>query len=171
MRRFLPPILAGVLLLTLQTTLWSAFSIQNVRPDLLLILVLYLALSSSPISGGILAFSLGYLMDLFSGNTIGLYALSRPLVFYGVRHFRSRFYLEGLPFQFFFVFMSVLAEGVFVYFLWAGLSRPSFSFHVPLSFGWPLIAQALFTGLAAPFCFLFFDKAVLFFSKKGQEKG
>ncbi|MDP2971789.1 MAG: rod shape-determining protein MreD, partial [Deltaproteobacteria bacterium] len=57
-----------------QTTWFTFPPIRWIRPDIVLILTLYLGLSSPPISGGILVFFLGYLMDLFSGNGFGLYA-------------------------------------------------------------------------------------------------
>jgi len=160
MRWFFPPLLLGVLFLTVQTTLWTSLSIQSFRPDILLILVVYLAFSYSPISGGILAFSLGYLMDLFSGNTIGLYTLSRPLLFYGVQHFRSRFYLEGFPFQFLFVFLAAFLEGLFIVILLAILNPSPLSyFHLSLLI--PLLPQCISTGLIATMLFSLFDKGLI----------
>ena len=93
MKRFVPLLLVGILLLILQTTLLSLSPIERIRPDLLLIFTLYLAFLFPPILGGILAFFIGYLMDLFSGNTLGVYTFSRTLVFFGAQFFKERFYL------------------------------------------------------------------------------
>lgn len=160
MRRFLPPLLLGVLLMTVQTTFWTSLSIQSFRPDLLLILIVYLAFSYSPVSGGVLAFFIGYLMDVFSGNTIGLYTLSRPLLFYGVKHFRNRFYLEGFPFQFLFVFLATVLEGLFILILMASLN-PSPLSYLRLSLLIPLLPQSASTGLAATMLFFVFDKGMV----------
>ena len=81
MKRVVPPLLIGILFIILQTTLLSSFPIQRFRPDILLIFTLYLAFLFPPILGGILAFFMGYLMDLFSGNALGFYTFSRPLIF------------------------------------------------------------------------------------------
>lgn len=106
------PLLLGILLLTLQTT-WPASSfLRWIRPDLILILTLYLGLSSSPISGGILAFFLGYLMDLVSGNGFGLFTFSRPFLFYCTQLFKDRIYLESFLARFLFVFVFALIEGL-----------------------------------------------------------
>jgi rod shape-determining protein MreD len=160
MRRFFSPLLVGIFLLTVQTTLWTSLSLQRWRPDILLILILFLAFSYPPISGGILAFLMGYLMDLFSGNTIGLYTLSRPLLFYGVKHFRNRFYLEGFQFQFLFVSLSALFEGLFIVILLASLS-PSPLSYLHFSLLIPLLPQSACTGLIAPMLFFLLDKGMI----------
>ncbi|MDP2972259.1 MAG: rod shape-determining protein MreD, partial [Deltaproteobacteria bacterium] len=74
MKRIFFPLILGILFLIVQTTWFTFLPIRRIRPDIVLILTLYLGLSSPPISGGILVFFLGYLMDLFSGNGFGLYA-------------------------------------------------------------------------------------------------
>ena len=111
MRRFFLLLVAGILLLIVQTTWLSLFPVQRMRPDLLLIFTLYLAFLFPPFLGGILAFFTGYLMDLFSGNTLGLYAFSRTLVFFATQFLKERFYLEGFSFQFLFAFAFSFVEG------------------------------------------------------------
>ena len=167
MRWFLPPLLLGVLFVTVQATVWTSLSIQSFRPDLILILIVYLAFSHSPISGGILAFFMGYLMDVFSANTIGLYTLSRPLLFYAVQHFRKRFYLEGFPFQFLFVFLAALLEGLFIIILMASLN-PSPLSYLHFSLLIPLLPQSVSTGLVATMLFFLFDKGMLLLQERNE---
>ena len=79
MRRIVFPLLLGIVFLTLQTTLLTSLPIQRIRPDIILILILYLGLFYPPISGGILALFMGFLMDLFSGNVFRpLHPLQTP---------------------------------------------------------------------------------------------
>jgi rod shape-determining protein MreD len=167
MTRFFPPLLVGVLLLTIQTTFWASLSIQSFGPDLLLILTLYLGFTYPPLTGGILAFFMGYLTDLFSGNTIGLYTLSRPLLFYGVKHFRNRLYLESLPFKFVFVFLSALMEGLFIVILLA-IFTPSPLSHLHLSLLSSLLPQSVSTALVAPIFFFIFDKGMTLFPQRHE---
>jgi len=157
MKRIAIPLFLGVILISLQATLVMFLPIQRIRPDLVLIFTLYLGLSYPPISGGILAFAMGYLTDLFSGNALGFYALTRPLLFYAVQAYRSRFYLEGFTFQSLLAFVAVLLEGFLVLLLMVCLN-PS-----PLPNLYPtlitvLLPQSLGTGLLAPVLFSFFDK-------------
>ena len=157
MKRIILPLLIGILFLILQTTLLSSFPIHRIRPDLLLIFTLYLAFLFPPIFGGILAFFMGYLMDLFSGNALGFYTFSRPLVFFAAQFFKERFYLEGFPFQFLFAFIFGLSEGVLILILMNALQPVSLGNFYPLFFTF-LLPQSFFTGLATPPLFLLFQK-------------
>lgn len=157
MKRVVSPLLIGIFFLILQTTLLSSFPIQRFRPDLLLIFTLYLAFLFPPIFGGILAFFMGYLMDLFSGNALGFYTFSRPLVFFAAQFFKERFYLEGFSSQFLFAFTFGLLEGVLILMLMSILQAFSFLSLYPLFFT-SLLPQSFSTGLVTPLLFLLFQK-------------
>jgi rod shape-determining protein MreD len=165
MRRIVVPLLAGIVLTSLQATIVMFLPIQRIRPDFVLIFTVYLGLSYPPISGGILAFCMGYLTDLFSGNTVGFYTLTRPLLFYAVQIYRNRFYLQGFPFQFLITLTAAFLEGFFVLFLLVCLN-PS-----PLPNLYPtlltvLLPQFLVTGLLGPVLFFYFEKGSEFLSRK-----
>ena len=157
MKRILLPLLVGILFLILQTTLLSSFPIHRIRPDLLLIFTLYLAFLSPPIFGGILAFLMGTLMDLFSGNALGFYTFSRPLVFFAAQFFKERFYLEGFSSQFLFAFVSAILEGILIFILMNTLQPLSLGNLFLLMFTF-LLPQSFFTGLATPPLFFIFQK-------------
>jgi rod shape-determining protein MreD len=157
MKRFVPLLLAGILLLILQTTWLSFFPIQRIRPDLLLIFTLYLAFLFPPFLGGILAFFMGYLMDLFSGNTLGFYTFSRTLVFFATQFLKERFYLEGFSFQFLFAFIFSILEGGLLLILINGLEPVSFGNLYSSLFTF-LLPQSFCTGLVSPLLFFLFKK-------------
>jgi len=163
MRRILLPLLLGVIFLTLQTTLLASLPIQRIRPDIILILTLYLGLFYSPISGGILALFMGFFMDLFSGNSFGLYTLSRPLIFYVAQFFKGRFYLENFSSQFLFVFIFGLVEGLVLLILLSVLNPRPLGHLYPLFFTL-LLPQSFFTGLIAPILFFLIRKISLYCS-------
>ena len=163
MRRILFPLFLGILFLTLQTTLLRSLPVQRIRPDIVLILTLYLGLSYPLISGGILAFFMGYLMDLFSGNVLGLYTFSRPLIFYIAQLFKGRFYLEGILSQFLFVFLSALVEGLLILVLLNGLNPNPLGNLYPMLFT-VLLPQSFFTGLITPILFFLLNKDSLLLS-------
>jgi rod shape-determining protein MreD len=157
MKRFVLLLLAGILLLILQTTWLSFLPVQRIRPDILLIFTLYLAFLFPPILGGILAFFMGYLMDVFSGNTLGFYTFSRTLVFFATQFFKERFYLEGFSFQFLFAFIFSILEGGLLLILINGLEPVSFGNLLSSLFTF-LLPQSFFTGLVAPLLFFLFKK-------------
>lgn len=157
MRRIAFPLFLGVIFITLQTTLLTSFPIQRIRPDILLILILYLGLFYPPISGGILALFIGFLMDLFSGNGFGLYTLSRPLIFYVAQFFKGGFYLESFTSQFLFVFIFDLVEGLLILILLSALNPGPIGNLYPLLFTF-LLPQSFFTGLITPILFFLIRK-------------
>jgi len=157
MKRFILSLLLGILFITLQTTLLPSLPIQRIRPDILLIFTLYLGLSYPPISGGLLAFFLGYLMDLFSGNPFGLYTFSRPLLFYISQFFKNRFYLESFPSQSFFVFIFALVEGLLILILLRALNPIPLRNLYP-SFLETFLLNSFVTGLISPVLFSLFNR-------------
>jgi rod shape-determining protein MreD len=161
MRRLTLPLLTGILLLTIQTTVLLALPIHRIRPDLMLILTLWLVFSYPPLSGGILVFVLGYLLDVFSGNSFGLYPFSRVLLFYVLYHFKDHFYLEGVVSQFFLTFISALVEGLFLTVLLVIFNpHPLQTFYG--TWATVLLPQALFTGLISPLFFSLFERGAAY---------
>jgi len=157
MRKLILPFLMGILLLTVQTTVLLALPIHRIRPDLMLILTLWLVFSYPPFFGGTLVFVLAFFLDVFSGNSFGLYTFSRMLLFYVLRHFKDHFYLEGIVSQFFLTFVSALIEGLFLTVLLVILNpHPLRTFYG--TWTTVLLPQSVFTGLISPLFFSLFDK-------------
>ena len=163
MKRIFFPLILGVLFLTVQTTWLTLSPILRIRPDIVLILTLYLGLSAPPISGGILVFFIGYLMDLFSGNGFGLYAFSRPILFYCAQLFKDRIYLESFPSRSLFVFLFALTEGLILLILIKALNPEHlpnlypffFTVFLPQSFSTALLSSVLFSLLKKGYSLLF----------------
>ncbi len=168
MKRFVPLFLGGILLLILQTTWLSFFPIRWIRPDFLLIFTLFLAFLFPPFLGGILAFFMGYLMDLFSGNTLGFYTFSRTLVFFATQFLKERFYLEGFSFQFLFAFIFSMLEGSFILILINGLEPISFR-NLSSSLFTFILPQSFFTGLVAPLLFSLSKRTASFLFRQPEQ--
>jgi rod shape-determining protein MreD len=169
MKRILLSLFSGIFLLTLQATLLTSFPIQRVRPDIVLVLILYTGFSYRPISGGLLSLFMGCLMDLFSGNGLGLYAFSRTLIFYAAKIFRGWFYLEDFSSQFLFVVVSAIVEGIVILALLTALGSTPYSSLYSLLFT-SLLPQSFTTGLVSPFLFSLFDKGSVLIRTNGKER-
>ena len=63
----------GLLFLLLQSTVIPWLLPAYLKPDLLLILLIYLGLNENFRSGAFLAYLLGCLLDVFAGHYLGLY--------------------------------------------------------------------------------------------------
>jgi rod shape-determining protein MreD len=150
-------LLLGILFVTLQTTLLSYLPIRRIRPDIILVLILYWGFTLPTVSGGIHSLFLGYLMDLFSGNSLGLYTFTRPLLFYLAQLFRGRLYLESFASQSLFVFIFALLEGLLILTLLAALNPAPLGNLYPLFFTF-FLPQSLFTGMITPILFFLLQK-------------
>jgi rod shape-determining protein MreD len=95
MKRVLLLLVAGFSAILLQATVFSYLPWTDLKPDLLLIVVLYVGFFLAPTEGGVLAFLLGYLADLFSASVMGLFTFTRVVAWFvaklasGVLHVKS----------------------------------------------------------------------------------
>ena len=85
----------GVLILVnyvLQTTLWPELAILGVTPDTALIFIVSYGMLRGEVEGALFGLAAGFLMDIFGGEYMGVYALMGFLVGY----------VSGKPFKDFF---------------------------------------------------------------------
>lgn len=157
MKKIFLALLSGILLFTLQSTLLTLSPLNPFRPDLTLIFILLIGLSLPPISGALIAFFLGYGMDLFSGNTFGLYTLTRPILFFLAQSFKNHLYLERSAFQCLFIFLFNWLEGLMILLLLRILNPESWEVLLSHLFS-SFLPQSFSTALLSPLFFLLFRK-------------
>lgn len=83
--RFLGLSALALLLLSLESVLVKSFGFEVTRIDVGLALVVYAALRCTTLEGAFSAFSVGYLLDVFTGRPTGLYPALAMIVFLAVR--------------------------------------------------------------------------------------
>jgi len=81
--------------LLVQQTLFDKISILGVKPDLLLVLIIFTALLEGPVTGLKLGLAIGLLQDLATGKFIGLYLLSGGITGYLVGLVETRIFKEN----------------------------------------------------------------------------
>jgi len=142
--------LVGLIFLSLviQTTALAELSHQLAKPDLLLIITVYLGLSSNPLAGAILVFLSGYLMDIFSGSIFGVQTFSKTAIFFLTILIKDRFYVESPLFQAGTIFLFSIIEGFFIISILGMVSPIENLLHPFFLF---IIPQSLITGLVGPF--------------------
>ncbi|SRR5712692_2729316 len=77
-RNFIYAIIS-LFLVIFQTKTASLFSLEGITPDVLVIWIVYLALTEGQLRGTVWGFGIGLCMDLLSGNFLGLSALTKTL--------------------------------------------------------------------------------------------
>ena len=83
--KFLGFSILALLLLSVESVLVKTFGFEVTRIDVGLALVVYAGLRCTTIEGAFSAFSVGYLLDVFTGRPTGLYPALAVLVFLLVR--------------------------------------------------------------------------------------
>lgn len=116
MTRVFAYFLLGLAFLLLQTTLLPALLPLNFKPDLLLILVVYLGLNEGYVRGGALSYLLGCLQDVFAAGYPGLHGLSLLVTFFAVRGVVSRLNTESSALLLLLVAISTLLQALLLLF-------------------------------------------------------
>ena len=100
----------GLLCMLFQTMLFPRIFPIYLKPDLLLILVVYLGVNEEYGPGGLLAYLFGALLDVFAGSFMGMYGMSFLVLFFSVRGAVSFFNSENPLLLLFMVFCGTLLE-------------------------------------------------------------
>ncbi|MGO0122819.1 rod shape-determining protein MreD [Desulfothermobacter acidiphilus] len=88
-------ILLAIISLLLQTTALTYLRVAGVRPDLLLILAIFIGFWWGPREGGVWGGALGLLMDLLTGGMVGFNLLTKLLAGYLAGEAGIYFYQES----------------------------------------------------------------------------
>lgn len=108
-------LLAGLALL-LQTVLLPPFFPGGAKPDLMLLLTIWVGLRESPWRGGVLVYGLGWLYDAYAGTFPGLHGFVLLTVFLVVAGMATRLNTESLPLLWCLVAGGTLLQGALTVF-------------------------------------------------------
>jgi len=136
-------ILLLILAFILQTTWVHALEISAVKPDLILLVLVYIALRAGELEATLLGFCIGFLQDIYMPADLGLNALVNALVGFAVGYGRTGIVADSIQVQVALVFGAVLLHDL-VYYL--GSSVVSL---VDVPFFWLRygLGRAVYTGL------------------------
>ncbi len=116
MRRVFFYFLIGFVFILLQTAFFPRLLPFHLKPDLLLILAVYLGFNEGFVRGGFLSYSLGCLQDAFAGHYLGLYGMALLAVFVTVRAIAERLNTESSPLLLILVFCGTFLQGAILFF-------------------------------------------------------
>jgi rod shape-determining protein MreD len=127
--------LAGLGMLFLQSAVLPGFLQWQLKPDLLLILVVYLGFHERTIKAGAATYLLGLLQDTFAGTCLGLYGLVFLIIFLVVKAVSGRLNAESPLLLLFMVLCGTLLEAFILVF--------TLGFFAEAGRSWTIIASAL----------------------------
>jgi rod shape-determining protein MreD len=136
-------VLLLLVVFVLQTTWGYFFDILELRPDLILLALVYVALRVGPFEATILGFGVGLLQDAYMPQNLGLNTLVKSLVGFGVGYGRTGIMADDLQVQAFLVFGVVLVHDLIYYLGYSGLGFAEAPFFW-LRYG---VGRALYTSL------------------------
>jgi rod shape-determining protein MreD len=150
-------ILFGFGLLVAQSALATLIPMHGFVPNLMLPIAVYLGVSAEVhlVRGALVSFLLGYLLDSFCGNPMGLQTFVLTASFVAARGAGLRLFPQGLVFQMFFSFLIAFAFGATVLALRAIFEQPSGTMlgESVRESGVTLLRSAAATALFSPLVF------------------
>ncbi len=120
----------SVLLIVLQSTLFSPIKIGSFSPDFNLILIIIIAMLSDVKGGSIFALGNGYLMDVLSGGLMGVNMLSRLSVYAAIRGSMNNVYYHQIPVLLIVIFLCTIFSWLFIWIVIKINSDIDFSFSL-----------------------------------------
>jgi rod shape-determining protein MreD len=128
---------------------------MGIKPDLLLILVLFVGLYRGPVSGAWCGFLSGMLLDFFSPTPLGINTLSKTILGFLIGQLAPFLYFEFPLIQGLLLFIATFLEGILLFVLLS-----SFQFIPPFFYSlcYVIFPASCYTAFCAPLLFYFFRK-------------
>ena len=148
-------------LLLVQTTLVPLLAIDTVIPDLILILLVYYAITQGQIYGSILGFIYGFLFDIITGSLLGSTMIAKTLAGFTAGYFSSENkqdqYLISYNFALIIMLSSLIDSTINAFF-----SSLNFTSNIFMLFFQFALLPTIYTATIALMGMIFFPKKRLF---------
>lgn len=143
MRSFFLYLLIGILFALLQSSVLPMFLAPNWRPNLILILIMYLGLSENLPRAIVAGLFLGAIQDSFCGPSLGLYILVYLIIVLATQLFSGQLNIESPLLFLLLIAGGTLAQNLLVGFFLTVLADTAPVLHILL----PAIPQQLLANL------------------------
>ena len=104
-----------LLAFVLQTTWIDFLEVYSLKPDLVLLVLVYIALREGPLVAICMGFGVGFIQDVYHPADLGLNALSKSLIGFVVGYGRSRIVADNIQVQIGLLFGAVLFHDLIYY--------------------------------------------------------
>ncbi|MFZ5990084.1 MAG: rod shape-determining protein MreD [Bacillota bacterium] len=148
----------------LQSTVLDNMKIYNVKPNLLMVLIVCVALLSNNIEGAVIGFFCGLVQDMASGKVIGFYALLGLYLGLGIGSLNKRLYKENVLVVVFFSFISTIVYEYVVYLL-NSFVKGGIDYLFPLRY--VILPEAVYNSVVSIFIFII----VIKINHRSEESG
>jgi rod shape-determining protein MreD len=154
--RYLVLALLFIFSLTLQSTMFDFIKVAGVKPDFVLLLVIYYSFTNGPLKGAIFGLGIGLLEDLFLGHFIGMNALALLSAGFIAGWFETKMYKENLLIAFLVIFLTTIFSQLIIFF-----SGAVVGLNWTLTQSWRLLLTlAIYNTCLVPFTYPWFHHSV-----------
>jgi rod shape-determining protein MreD len=129
----------------------EVISIHGVKPDISLIVIVYIAFKNPGLQGQTIGFASGLLQDSISMSPLGVNAFIKTSVALVANLLSGKFYIDRLLMPGLFGFVSILLKSLYLYFLSLFFGDKIIVYQLFSSTLW---LEALYTAIASPILFL-----------------
>lgn len=136
-------IFAALIVFVLQVTVVNEISIAGASPDLVVVLLILLITDRDPVSAVVIGFLLGFLQDLGNASFLGMNALAKSVVAYGISRLGGDFLPENIVFKALLIVIASLVNDVIVLIVTTGFD----AVDIIVSFFRYSILSAVYGGL------------------------
>lgn len=153
--RYLVLALLGFISLILESTIFNELIIAGVKPDIILVIVILIALFNGPKEGALVGLALGFLEDLYLAKYLGLNAVTKFSIGLMMGFMEKRMYKDNFLVPVAALFFGTLAYAIF-YLIFANIVGYHLSFERVLQVAIP---GAIYNSCFAPFIYGKFYKS------------
>lgn len=153
----------------LQGTLIEIVQFNGVKPDLLLIIVIFMALMKGILPGVQIGFLVGVIEDLVTGKYLGINTLSKVFTGFLIGLVEPKIYKENMLVPVVTLFFATLLHQ-FLYVFFGNLVGMSLPWGI--SWKYVILPLAIYHAIIAPLCYLLYLKiSNIKWSKKERGRG
>jgi rod shape-determining protein MreD len=142
-----------IVALLIQLTILNLFTLQGIKPDLILVVIIVFSLLKGEVEGSIIGFFSGLLQDIFSVGLLGVNAFIKTSVGFFCGLLKERMFAEHILFiiPLLTLFITVFKSMVLYLVLHAfGMETNTLFWNLKQI----VIPEALYNGLLSPFIYL-----------------
>ncbi len=110
--KYIKYVIIYLIILLLDATVIDLISIQNVKPDIFLVFLMFLSLKDTQSSSTILGFMVGLLQDLLTHSMLGIFSLSKTISCYVASYFKITKGIYSVLYLALVFFITAIVHGV-----------------------------------------------------------
>ena len=107
-------LIAAIIVFLLQVTFVHNIPVWGATPDIVLVLLVVIVIDRKPVTAIIVGFLLGFLQDLGNASFLGMNALAKSVIAYGIARFASGYLPESTLFKGLLIFIAAIASDIIV---------------------------------------------------------